>query len=57
MKEPDVKLILSWLGLSWESFALFMRGQTISEAEDGTPIYWTSDVKRFLCEQLCEKKI
>lgn len=56
MLEYDVKYILAKLGLKWEDFILFMRGQTMSEDGEGNTVYWTEDVKRFLCEQLCEKQ-
>lgn len=56
MKESDVKFILEKLRLDWETFILFMRGQTISEDIDGNPVFWVDDVRRFLCEQLCEKR-
>lgn len=40
----------------WEDFRKLMIGQTLSSDDKGNAIYWTADVKRFLCEQLCDKQ-
>lgn len=56
MKESDVKFILEKLQIQWADFTQYMRGQTLSEDLEGNTIYWLDDVKRFLCQQLCDKE-
>ena len=48
MGEQEVKNLLKEKGLSWEEFAEWMIGQTVSSDENGNIIYYTHDVMDFV---------